>query len=129
MNWGDKQSIGATVLGESDPAGLKPGEPGCKLDAGKVRMGLVLSGFANALIEVGKVGTHGAEKYSEEGWKSVSDPVKRYTDAMFRHFLDEMKGEKIDPNSGLLHAAHAAWNALARLEFIVNEEKEKKRKQ
>jgi hypothetical protein len=27
----------------------------------------------------------------------------------------------VDPDSGLLHAAHTAWGALARLELILRE--------
>ncbi len=101
---------------ESDPTGRTPNDPGAKLDAGKPRLGLVLGGFANALVEVGKVGTFGARKYSDDGWKQVPDAEARYTDALLRHLLTESAGEDVDPDSGLLHAAHTAWNALARLE-------------
>ena len=38
--------------------------PGAKLDKDKPRPGLVLGGFAKALIEVSKVGTAGAKKYT-----------------------------------------------------------------
>jgi hypothetical protein len=91
-----------------------PHTPGAKLDRGKPRTGLVLGGFANALIEVAKVGTFGAEKYTDNGWKVVPNGYARYTDALFRHLLDE---QLHDDESGLLHDAHAAWNALARLEL------------
>lgn len=50
---------------ESDQTGRNPSESGAKLDAGKPRLGLVLCGFARALQEVGKVGTFGAAKYSD----------------------------------------------------------------
>lgn len=59
------------------------------------------------------------KKYSDNGWQHVPDAEWRYTDAMFRHLMDEARGEDFDPDTGLLHAAHAAWNALARLVFIV----------
>lgn len=94
-------------------------EPGAKLDAGKNRLGLVLGGFASALQEVGKVGTFGAGKYTDNGWQSVPDALERYTDAMYRHLLAEAAGERNDPETGLPHAAHAAWNALARLHFVM----------
>jgi len=106
---------------EKDPTGLDAHDPGAKLDAGKNRMGLVLLAFAPALIEVSKVGTYGATKYSENGWKSVENGVPRYTDAMFRHLFAEASGELKDKDTELLHAAHAAWNALARLTFILEE--------
>jgi len=102
---------------ERDPNGLKPSDPGAKLDDGKVRAGL-LKQFSRALTEVAKVSTYGAGKYSEGGWATVKDGHKRYTDAMMRHWLAE-EFESIDEESGLLHMAQVAWNALARLEFYL----------
>jgi hypothetical protein len=106
---------------DRDPTGLDPHDPGSKLDAGKVRPGLVIGGFARALLAVSDVGTFGANKYSDNGWKSVDGGLQRYTDAMFRHYLDEACGTRVDEDSGCLHAAQVAWNALARLEFILQE--------
>lgn len=106
---------------ETDPTGKNAHEPGAKLDAGKVRMGLVLGGFGRALKEVGKVGTYGAEKYTDNGWMEVPDGVARYSDALFRHIFSEACGEEIDADTGLHHAAHAAWNALARLDLILRD--------
>ncbi len=94
-------------------------EPGVKHDQGKLRVGLVVTGFARALEAVSEIGTYGARKYTDDGWVSVPDGVERYTDAMLRHFLAEAKGEERDQESGLLHAAHAAWNALARLDLML----------
>ena len=51
----------------------------------------------------------------------VPDGVNRYTDALARHLLAEAIGEKVDPESGLYHAAHAAWNALARLDLMLRD--------
>jgi hypothetical protein len=109
----------AAKLVEVDPLGRDPHSPGAKLDAGKRRDGLVLLAFARALAEVSKVGTYGAQKYTENGWISVPDGEARYTDAMLRHMLAEGAGEARDKDTGLLHAAHAAWNALARLDLMV----------
>lgn len=110
------------VLGEIDPNGKSPHEAGSKLDAGKNRLGLVLGGFTLALQEVGRVGTYGAEKYTPDGWRSVPDGLNRYTDAMYRHLLAEAAGEHADADTGIAHAAHAAWNALARLHFLLEGE-------
>jgi len=104
---------------EKDPTGKSPHEAGAKLDAGKRRDGLVLLGFARALAAVSAVGTHGANKYTDNGWMSVPNGVNRYTDAMLRHLLSEASGELQDKDTGLLHAAHAAWNALARLDLMI----------
>ncbi len=103
----------------STPDGKDQHEPGAKLDAGKVRAGLVLGGFSRALLEVSKVGTYGANLYSPYGWTKVENGKERYTDAMLRHFLRETAGEIKDPESNLPHAAHLAWNALARLDIMI----------
>ena len=103
----------------ADPYNLPQHAPGAKLDAHKPRLGLVLLGFAQALTEVGKVGTFGAKKYSDFGWLEVPNGVARYTDALLRHVLDRRHK---DTESGLPHAAHAAWCALARLELMLREE-------
>lgn len=112
---------------ESDPNGKSPHSPGAKLDAGKNRLGLVLLGFSRALEQVGEVGTGGAKKYTDNGWKEVPNGVERYTDAMLRHLFEEGQRKYFDPDTQLLHAAHTAWNALARLELILIEQ-EKRRK-
>jgi len=104
---------------EIDPNGKSANEPGSKLDAGKNRLGMVIGGFALALEEVGRVGTFGANKYTPNGWMTVPDGVNRYTDAMLRHYLAECQGELIDPQTKLFHAAHLAWNALARLDMMI----------
>lgn len=94
---------------------------GVKLDAGKppVVRG-VLHSFPRALEMIAHVSASGADKYSWDGWLSVPDGVARYTDAMGRHLIAEGRGRD-DPDSGQMHAAHTAWNALARLELMLRE--------
>lgn len=111
----------ATFRPEQDPSGRDAHTPGAKLDAGKNRLGLVLQGFALALQAVGEVGTYGANKYTDNGWMEVPNGQARYTDALYRHLLKEATGEQCDPDTDLLHAAHAAWNALARLDLMLRE--------
>lgn len=112
--------FGPVISGsESDPNGKSAHEPGSKLDAGKVRPALVLGGFARALLEVSKVGTYGAVKYTENGWMEVPNGEARYDDAKLRHWLKEKAGEASDPDTELVHAAHEAWNALARLDLMI----------
>jgi hypothetical protein len=41
---------------------------------------------------------------------------------MMRHWLAETQGIELDPDSNLTHAAHLAWNALARLELMIVEQ-------
>jgi len=107
---------------EKDPHGKNAHAPGAKLDAGKTRLGLVLLGFARALQAVGEVGTFGARKYTDDGWVEVENGQARYTDALLRHLMSESRGEKLDPDSGLRHAAQVAWNALARLDIEIRQE-------
>ena len=102
----------------NDPNGKTAHEPGAKLDAGKVRADLVMSGFPLALLAVAEVATYGAHKYTENGWRQVPDGVRRYTAAKDRHRLLGAI-ETRDPESNLLHAAHEAWNALAVLQLML----------
>jgi hypothetical protein len=113
-NFGKAGRLGAPVI-EHDPGGLKPSDPGAKLDAGKTMAG-VLADFPRALKAVAEVGTFGAKKYSRGGWQSVSRGVERYTDAMWRHLLEDGI-HPMDADSSLLHLSHACWNCLAVLEL------------
>lgn len=78
--------------------------------------------FPRAITAVAEISTFGASKYAWKGWEKVTDGVARYSDAMVRHLLKEGQGEVLDPDSGLKHAAHVAWGALARLELMLREE-------
>jgi hypothetical protein len=114
-------------VSELDPTGRDPRTPGAKLDAGKSP---VLRGaihyFPRALAAVADVSDAGARKYTWNGWESVPDGVARYGDALGRHILKEAIEGPNDLDTGLLHAAHAAWNCLARLELILRELQEQK---
>jgi hypothetical protein len=82
----------------------------------------VLCMFPRAIRAVANISAHGAEKYSWYNWLTVPDGVERYRDAQVRHVMDEAVDGPNDPDSGHLHAAAAAWNALARLELILRAE-------
>lgn len=77
--------------------------------------------FPRAISAVAEVSAFGANKYAWKGWEGVPDGYNRYSDAMVRHLIYEGTGEVLDPDSRLLHAAHTAWNALARLELMIRE--------
>ena len=106
---------------EKDPNGIDPHAPGAHLDQGKPRAGLVLMSFGNALMEVSRVGSFGAEKYTPRGWIQVENGVERYLDSAFRHLL-KMETEPLDPQSKLSHLSHAAWNLLASLELELRKD-------
>lgn len=101
------------------------GRGAIKYDGGKspIYRGAV-SYFPRAIGAVAEVSAFGASKYAWKGWESVPDGFERYSDAMVRHLAYEGQGEVLDPDSGLLHRAHAAWNALASLELLLKEMEE-----
>lgn len=102
---------------------FKPTDPGFKKDTGKNRLGMVLGGFAEAIEQVGEVGTIGARKYVDGGWLHQPNGQKRYLDAMLRHLFRDMAGETTDPESNMSHKAHVAWNALAYLQLSINDQR------
>jgi hypothetical protein len=105
---------------EADPNGKDSHEPGAKMDSGKVP---VIRGmfqyFPRACSAVANVSHVGANKYTWNGWETVPDGINRYTDALGRHLLSEKTEGLIDKDTGCLHAAQVAWNAMARLELIL----------
>lgn len=94
-----------------------------KMDAGKpeIYQGFVKR-FPRAIEEVTKISQFGKNKYGTwEGWEAVPDGLNRYKDAMFRHLIDDAKGEMNASDSELMHAAHAAWGAMATLELKLRQ--------
>jgi hypothetical protein len=59
-----------------------------------------------AIDLMAQVMTFGAKKYKPEGWRTVPDALQRYQAAMLRHAFAIQRGELIDAESGLPHAAH-----------------------
>lgn len=98
---------------------------GKKYDEGKNRMGLMCEGFSRALWKVAEVSTFGASKYGDDTWQNLSNPKKRYMDALCRHLFQHLQGKKVDDESGLLHLSAVCWNALALLEFELKDNIEK----
>lgn len=94
--------------------------PGVKQTAGKAPIGLLFD-LPHALEAVAKVLEFGMSKgYPRAGYLTVNKGPDLYLDAMLRHTLAETK-QVADSESGLLHAAHAACDALIRLELILRE--------
>jgi hypothetical protein len=115
---------------EKDPNGLSVKDWGAKVDGGKAPL---LRGafqyFPRALKAVARLSAFGAEKYRWGSWSAVSEGPERYGDAMGRHIVAEMiEGPYDNGNggSGELHATAVAWNALARLELILQEDEDKR---
>lgn len=96
--------------------------PGMKYDEGKPNLSLVFGGFNKALLDVGYIGTFGARKYTPNGWKEVDNLYERYSSALLRHMFAAMSSrvkDIYDNETGRLHLAHVAWNALALTEHML----------
>lgn len=81
--------------------------------------------FPRAMEAVSKVSGFGAKKYDWNNWQQLEDGATNCTDSLVRHLINEAKGRTFDVDSEELEAAHAAWNAMARLEFICKEREAK----
>ncbi len=82
---------------------------GAKDTKGKPRYSLLPRKGCEAIIAVREFGTakyHG----DSENWKQV--PQKEFVEAMVRHAMAWLDGEKNDPESGRSHLDHAATSAL-----------------
>ena len=93
-------------------------QKGIKYDTGKALLGEMFQDFSIPLEFVARVWEFGANKYGKSNWKYVENARNRYTNALLRHLANETEHE-YDKETNLLHAAHVAWNALARLYFIA----------
>lgn len=91
----------------------KPAEVGLRFNEGKIRYDL-LEPFA--IEQVAKVFTMGAKKYAPFNWLKGM-PWSSMVASMKRHIAAFENGEDFDPESGLYHLAHAAWNALALVSY------------
>lgn len=70
------------------------------------------------LMEVFRVVERGAEKYALLDWE-VGQSFKTLLNSGFRHYAACLNDPLArDEESGLLHAAHAAWNLLCLLHFV-----------
>ena len=94
-------------------------ELGRKETQGKIRPNLLP---ITELKEVIRVFEFGVEKYSINNWKHVKDPINEYSNALSRHLLDYLEGEKKASDSNLPHLAHICANALILMWFENNKE-------
>jgi hypothetical protein len=119
---------------EPTPAAAEAPRPGDDIKGGALKMDmgkaplftLVMQYFPKALTAVANVSEYGLRKYNPggpgTGWKRVPDGANRYGDGLVRHIVKEsVEGPYDLQDSGLAHAAQAAWNALARLEILLED--------
>ena len=84
-----------------------------KADGGKIRPTLVPASLIRA---VATIRGYGVEKYGNpDNWKKVE--AWRYRDALYRHWLAYLDGEKNDKESGLPHLWHLDCNAAFLIEL------------
>lgn len=81
---------------------------GLKFDKGKLRLDLL---DAESIEELARVLGFGAEKYAENNWRK-GIKMTRLLAASFRHLFAIMRGEDIDEETGLQHAAHLMCCAM-----------------
>lgn len=72
----------------------------------------------DALWAVGKVYTFGARKYDDRNWEK-GIKYSRIYGAMMRHCWAWWNREDNDPETGLSHMIHAAWNAITLVAYII----------
>lgn len=93
-------------------------DKGMKFDGSKPLYNLLP---ANAIEEMAKVLTFGAQKYSADNWRYVENALERYRAALLRHTFAIQSGELYDQETGLLHSAHAMCCAsfIVELQLIL----------
>lgn len=84
-----------------------------KYDVDKLRFDLLPAG---PLMEIAKVFTYGAQKYADRNWEKGMEWGRLFA-ATQRHLWAFWAGEDADPESKLLHLAHAGFGILALLEL------------
>lgn len=92
-------------------------EQGAKFDSGKPRFGLLPT---DALREVAKVLTFGAQKYAPRNWeKGIA--YERVYSALQRHLSAWWEREETDPETGINHLAHAGCCVLFLLAYALRD--------
>ena len=69
----------------------------------------------DAINEIAKVYTAGADKYGENRWQNLKNGLERYRGAAFRHLFAYMQGSRYDEETKCMHLAQCAWNVIAML--------------
>lgn len=98
---------------------------GKKYDEGKLRYDL-LPVETKATKELVKVFMAGAKKYGENTWQGLPHGFSRCDAASIRHKVEHKNGNLIDQETGCLHLAQYAWNALAMLHYWLETHEEVK---
>ena len=106
----EKKSFNACIQSKNAVVLLKEG---VKYDGGKNRLDLLP---ILPLLEIGRVLTYGANKYSERNWERGMAWSRCYA-ALLRHLTAWWNGEDVDPETGISHLAHAACCLFFLIEY------------
>lgn len=98
---------------KSDASSMQECDQQAKADAGKLRPTLVPVSLIEAVTAIRMYGN--AKYHDPDNWKQVEP--QRYRDALYRHWLAYLKGERYDQESGLPHLWHLACNAAFLIEM------------
>lgn len=98
---------------KSDASSMQECDQQAKADAGKPRPTLVPVSLIEAVTAIRMYGN--AKYHDPDNWKQVEP--QRYRDALYRHWLAYLKGERCDAESGLPHLWHLATNAAFLIEM------------
>lgn len=102
---------------DANKGGGLPGKDGTGKDDradGKLRWDLLPLAEIEDIV---RVYTEGAKKYVENSWQDIPDGFNRYLGATMRHLVAYTKGERFDSDTGCMHLAQVAWNAIALLYY------------
>ena len=100
-----------------------PESTAIKHDSGKANWSLMPW---EAVEEINKVLEFGANKYAAHNWQQGEGfRYTRVLNSLLRHVFAYMRGEDLDPESGLSHMAHAGCNVLFILYYIKNKSRYK----
>jgi hypothetical protein len=120
--WQNQNIIKTNTFMEQELKECKKVQGGQKYSQDKAPMGTLLKQFRLALEAVAMRSKIGHETYKEtdQDWmnfKRVPDAIEQYTDGTARHlaYIGEDETE-------LGHEAATAWNALARLQLILEKQ-------
>ena len=86
---------------------------GAKYDGAKIRWELIPD---DAMEEVAKLYTTGAQKYDARNWELGIDYM-RIVGALRRHLNSWVRGEQFDRDNGQPHLSSVVWNGLALLAY------------
>lgn len=111
----DGNPVGGSAVGMSDATAEKYSKP--------QPFNGVIARFPRAILAVAAVSVDGTKKHQvpldDVSYRDLPDAKNLYGEALCRHLLREAIEGPVDPEFDHLHAAHAAWDALARLEVLL----------